>query len=190
MAAAFETQDGRRLAMRVEIVNDSDDKLVIDPRDMAYRTCSAGLDQGCGEYVQVINPERMLAELDARRSRAEADDRNERALLTPLLFLSAMGDLASVASGQGTSTTGLQTDAVASQMDASAARADRIRSGTRLAKQEWANVALRRTTLMPGDAVAGHLYFPLHTDARFVWLEVRAGDRVFSFCFRQTVIDV
>jgi len=190
VAVAFETQNGRLLAVRVEIVNGSDDKLDIDPRDMAYRTCSAGLEQGCGEYVQVINPERMLAKLDARRARAEADDINNRAFLAPLLFVSAMGDVAGVATGQGGSTTGLQTNAIASRMDASVAERHRIGSGAMADKQEWANIALRRTTLRPGGAVAGQLYFPLHKDARFVWLEVRAGDRVFPFCFRQTVTDV
>jgi hypothetical protein len=190
VAAAFETQNGKILAVRVEIVNDSNDKLDIDPSDMAYRTCRVGLSQGCGKYVQVINPERMLAQLDARRARAEADDSNEQAFLTPLLFVSAMGDVASVATRRATSTTGLQTHAIASQMDASEARRDRIGSGASADKHEWANVALRRTTLRPGGAVAGHLYFPLKKNARFVWLEVRVGDRVFPFCFRQSVSPV
>jgi hypothetical protein len=53
-----------------------------------------------------------------------------------------------------------------------------------------ANEALRRTTLFPGQVLAGTVYVPIDPHARLVWIQVEVGLRRFPFCFEQTVIRV
>jgi hypothetical protein len=55
-------------------------------------------------------------------------------------------------------------------------------------RDRWAVAALRRTTLFPGQSLAGFVYVPLVTDARYLWLDVAIGKSDFWFAFDQAVI--
>jgi len=190
VAMAFEHQDGDTLAVRVEVANDSDTKLEVGPRDVFFATCQQRALGSCGVSQRVIDPEAALMALDVNASREAAAAANDAAFYTPLLIMSAVTDVASVASGKGDSTTGLQTAALASQRDAEEVRHNTAMTSYAAQREMWSNAALRRNTLQPGRAQGGMVFVPIDLTARYVWIQLRAGARTFAFQFAQTATDI
>jgi hypothetical protein len=186
VAAAFEHQLGKRLGLRVEVRNGTGERIEINPDFISFVTCAGEDDSSCSDYKRVVDPEQVIESLDARRSREIADAADDRALNTAMVFLSAVGDVAEIASGKTSPTTGLQTDAIATRGDNAESNHHRALSDIAARRALWADAALRRSTLEPGDGVAGFVYIPYRKQARYVWLQVSTGDRDFTFCFRQT----
>jgi hypothetical protein len=185
VAAAFEHQHGRRLGLRIEIQNLTDEEMEISADDVTFVTCNNGPEEGCSKIKQVYDPEEVLTALDETSSREHASATNDRAFATPFLILSAIGDVASIPSRKYDGVRGLQTSAIAEQVRERDAQNDRTQEHLGSERQLWADVALRRNTLYPGRGVAGLVYMPVRPKARYLWLQVQAGDRPFTFCFRQ-----
>jgi hypothetical protein len=95
LVAAFDHQDPQMLGLRVEVENDSGQAVEIDPDDMTFTTCTGPSIKSCAPGRGVIDPERMINRLDARRSREAADATNDQAFLAPFFILGALGDIAS-----------------------------------------------------------------------------------------------
>jgi hypothetical protein len=186
VAAAFDRQDEHLLAVRVEVENRSDESVEVDPDNMTYTTCTGTARETCRQGDRVIDPEGRLFALDARRARERADAANDRAAGAPLLFLGFVADVGNAAGGTATNNTA----AVANEMDGDEARHDRAISRAEAEKERWSNEALRRTTLFPGQVLAGTVYVPIDPHARLVWIQVEVGLRRFPFCFEQTVTHV
>ena len=187
VAATFEHQDGANLAFHLEIENTSERTLQIDPRNFSFVVCRAEGPKSCQPAERVIDPERMISELERRRSIEAADAQNDEKFQTTLVVLSAVGDLGRAAGGHG----GLsQTSSSVAAAEADAVRHDSTRATLATQQELWSDVALRRNTLLPGRGAAGRVFAPLHLEARTVWLYVRAGDQVFPFRFTQTVTPV
>jgi hypothetical protein len=190
VAVAFDHQDGAALGLRVEVENQTEANLNVDPREFRYTACRGVQPTSCAPAGQVIDPERVLLTLDERRSRERADAANGQAVLGTMVILSAVGDAATIASGRATRNTGTGTVAAASLMQSDAAARNSSLSSIAVQQAIWSNEALRRNTLFPGRGTAGRIYLPIDIDARIVWLHVRTGGRVFSFPFQQIVTDV
>jgi len=190
VAMAFEHQDGDMLAVRVEVANDSDAQLEVAPREVFFATCQERALGSCGRSQRVIDPEAALMALDVNASREAAAAANDAAFYTPLLIMSAVTDIASVASGKGDSTTGLQTAALANQRYAEEARHDTAMASYASQRDMWSNAALRRNTVQPGRAQGGMVFVPIDLAARYVWIQLRAGRRTFAFQFEQTVTEI
>jgi hypothetical protein len=184
VAAAFDHQDGEAIVFRVEVANDGSKTVDVGPDAMTFNTRAHN---GWSAEALVADPEEMLANLDAAHGREVANAENDARLLTPLIFLSAVGDVASVASGQVDRGTGLRTTALSDQLDGSQLRHATRAQEIGAEKAMWLDVALRRTTLAPGQSAAGRVYIPLRPEAHFVRLNVWADDLAFTFVFRQTV---
>jgi len=187
VAATFEHQDGANLAFHVEIENASDRTLQIDPRGFSFVVCRSAESESCQPAERVVDPERVLSELEQRRSIEIADAENDEKAQTALVVLSAVSDLGRAASGHGGVA---QTSSSVAAAKASALGHDSARATITAQQELWSDVALRRNTLLPGGGAAGRVFTPLHLDARIVWLYVRAGDEVFPFRFAQTVTQV
>jgi hypothetical protein len=190
VAAAFEQQNGDLLALRVEVDNQSEAKLEIRPDDVSFVACKQQALSSCTVARRVVDPEATLAALDAQASREAADAVNDRALYTPLLILSVVGDVATMASGKADSTTGLQSVALANQMDHEAANHANALASFGSHRQMWSNAALRRHTLHPGSTQGGLVFIPFDLSARYVWLQMRVGGVVFPFRFEQAVTQI
>ncbi len=190
VAMAFEHQDGDTLAVRVEVANDSEAKLEVGPRDVFFVTCPAEAIASCGLSQRVIDPEAALMALDVGASREAAAAANDAAFYTPLLILSAVTDVAEVASGKANSTTGLQTAALANRRHAAEARHNTAMTSYAAQREMWSNAALRRNTVQPGRAQGGMVFVPIDLTARYVWIQLRAGPRAFAFQFEQTVTNI
>jgi hypothetical protein len=183
VAAAFEHQLGKRLGLRVEVRNGSGERIEVNPDRFSFVTCAGEDDSSCSDYKGVIDPEEVIDSLDARRSRVAADAADDRAFNTAMVFLSAVGDVAGAASG---SPRRSDTFDIINHGDIVDAGHHRTLSDIAARRTLWADAALRRSTLDPGDGVAGFVYIPYRKQARYVWLQVNAADRDFTFCFRQT----
>jgi hypothetical protein len=190
VAAAFEHQDGDNLAVRVEVANEGETALDVGPRGISFVMCKQEALSSCDAAHAVVDPEVALMALDVSASREAAAASNDAALYTPLLILSAVSDVASVAARKSDSTTGLRTAALANQADNDAARHDSALASYASQREMWSNAALRRNTLQPGRAAGGMVFIPIDLTARYVWLQVRAGAQRFSFRFEQTVTQV
>jgi hypothetical protein len=191
-AVAFERQNGQVLGVRVEVENLTAAPLDVKPQDFSYVVCSAETAASCGPAKRIIDPENVLAELDTRASRETAAAINDSQAWTALVLLSAVGEVGAAARGRARGTTGLQTAEAANQMQNVGFHHDRVAAQIADQRQQWADVALRRNTLFPGQGVAGLVYIPTEVDghARFVWLTERAGGSVIPFCFEQVVTPV
>jgi hypothetical protein len=184
VAAAFDHQTTDMIAFRLEVENDTGHRIEVSPDRVAFRTCRD--EKKCKEALWVINPEDVLTALDRKRSREKAEAANDATAGGVLLFLSAVGDTASLASRHPS----LTTPAVAADVEASAARSEATLSNVESQRALWSTAALRKTTVGPGRGVAGYVFIPIEPDARFVWLDVYQGQRHFAFCFKQVTHQV
>ncbi len=186
VAAAFEHQDGSNLAVRVEIENRTSDRLEVSPQEeMTYAVCSGLVVASCAPSQRVIDPEQVLTALEVAQSRGVAEASNSQALYGTLVLLSAVGDVASVA--QGRPTTGSGTLVAVSAMEGDAAARNSAQASLAVQQQIWSNQALRRNTLFPGQGTSGLVYLPINYQARYVWLQISVGGRLFPFRFAQVV---
>jgi hypothetical protein len=185
-AAAFEQQDGNLLALRVEVENQTDGSLEVTPERITFVTCKAVGNDSCGGAYQVVDPEDVIAHLDERQSREAANAKNEAAFNTSLVLLSAVGDVASLASPRHR-RRGSDTLVAIEHAEASAARAEATQGSLASRRQVWSDVALRRTTLASGRGTSGLVYVPVTLDAAYVWIFVQAGGHEFPFGFKQQV---
>ena len=182
VAAAFDRQDEHLLALRVEVDNFGAAPVEVDPDNMTYSTCTGTARATCRPADYVVDPLGKLFALDARRARERADAQNDRNAAAPFIFLGLVGDIDSLGSGGGSAT-----QAMADESDAADARHDQIISRVEARKETWSNVALRRTTLFPGQVLVGTVYIPSDSRARRVWFQVEIGASRFPFCFEQSV---
>jgi len=187
VAATFEHQDGANLAFHVEVENASQRTLQLDPRAFSFAVCRSAGSDSCQPPERVVDPERILAELEQRRSIEIADAANDEKAQAALVILSVVGDLGSAGRGHGGIA---QTSSSVAAAEANVVRHDSAKADITAQQQLWSDVALRRNTLFPGRGAAGRVFIPLHLEARTVWLHVRTGEQVFSFQFAQTVTPV
>ena len=189
-AVAFEHQNGALLGVRVEVQNLTATAIDVKPQDFSYVTCGGDAAGTCGPAKPLIDPEGVLASLDMNESREAAGAANDAAFMGPLLLLSVVADVGTIAGGHANHTTGLQTAAISAQMDSSSVRHELASASIGSQRELWSNAALRRNTVPPGGGVSGFVYIPIEPNVGTLWLTVRAGGRVFPFCFRQDVIQV
>jgi hypothetical protein len=178
VAAAFEHQDGSLLGLRVEVQNQTDEPLLIDPAEISFSTCTDAQPSSCRPPKAVINPERMLTALAVKDSVEVAEAANDETAHSALVILSVM------------TLDARQMSSSVAAAEASAAHHDTSQMSTRAQQQLWSDVALRRNTLFPGRGVGGRVFIPIHLDARYVSLHICAGEEDFTFRFSQTVVPV
>jgi hypothetical protein len=190
VATAFEHQDGNSLGFRLEILNGTQDRIDVGPQNVTFTACTDETVASCAPTVRAIDPEGVLAALDERQSRERASAVNSQAALGTLVLLSAVADVATIASGKSDSTTGTATASSASLAASDAAVRQSSLASIEVQRQLWSNEAFRRNTLLPGQGTSGYVFIPLYPQAGIVWLHVQLGTRTFSFPFRQDVVQV
>jgi len=187
VATAFEVQDGSLLALRLEIQNLTPAPFEVSPDDFTFMTCAEVDNESCRGSWAVVDPEEMIDAFDERRSLETAHAKNQAALDTGLVLLNVVGDVATIADGRATSTTGLGTITAVNNAQVDALRAEATITSLASSRQNWSNVAFRRSTIAPGQGASGLIYIPIENKARFVWINARAGGQTFPFGFSQTV---
>jgi hypothetical protein len=184
VAAAFEHEVGTTLGVRVEIQNQTDRKLDIDPAEaFSFISCKGAIESSCAKETFVIDPEEMIAGLDKKASRERAQAANNDAALGVLVLLSAVADTASLATPHG-GVAPPGTQEVVSVQQGTAASHDRALAGLEAHRHLWSDEALRHSTVPPGASVGGQVFIPADNGVQHVWLRIRVGDRTFPFHFR------
>jgi hypothetical protein len=187
VAMAFERQDEGRLVFRVEVENSGPDRVDIDSRNLAHVSCVGGV---CSAQRAVMDPEGALVAIDAARARERANSLNEAAFNGVLLLLSATATVGAVASGDGRTAGRLADDSAALAADAerSAANSDRTIDRLGAERASWEALALRRTTLFPGHALAAEVYVPIDPRVTAMRVGVRVRQESCWFVFNQVVV--
>ena len=188
VAAAFAESDGDKLGLRVQISNVGADRFEVSAQNVTFTACSGTMNASCAPTVRAIDPEGELATLDQRARNEQASANATQGALGVLLVLNAVADIGAVASGHADGSTGSGTAAAAGLMESSAASHDHAMGQLANDRDFWANAALRRNTIDPGQTVAGVVLAPLYPKARYLWLHVRIGQRQFSFRFDQAAV--
>ncbi|MGE0868627.1 MAG: hypothetical protein AB7P03_08695 [Kofleriaceae bacterium] len=187
IAVAFESLEEGRVAVVTEVENTSSKTLDVDPRNMSYAMCTE--QRNCFVSAPVIDPERSLVAMDVARSQERADQKNTEALGTTVAVLQTAGAVAATVSGDLQEGAEMASDAAdtAQRTDDSSARSEEAIATIEVAKRELVRVALRRTTLFPGERVSGLVFIPVDDRADSIWLRVRIGTTTVAFPFRQQV---
>ncbi len=190
VAAAFDQQDGDRLGLRVEIHNGTEQPIEVGPQEIWFSACGTTAVETCTSSLKVVDPERVLAELDDKQARDTASATNRQVGLGALVLLSAVVDIATIGSGKADRNTGLLTASSAVLAEGDAAARNSELASIESQRQLWANQTLRRNTLLPGQGTSGEVFIPIYPDANYVWLQLRIGGKRFSFHFEQWVTHV
>lgn len=161
-AVAFESERGGLLGVHLEVQNTTDTTFDVTPDDVTYMTCADRANDTCDGSFGVVDPEEMLMSIDEGASRERANASNEGALLGTLTILSAVGDVASIASHKADSHTGLNTALLGGALAESEQehRSQSIAYATE--RQLWSDYAFRRNTLTPGRGTSGLVYVPIN----------------------------
>jgi len=179
-------QSGGALGLSVQISNVGAERFEISANDVTFTACTGTVNASCAPTTWVMDPEQELAKLDQRARDERASANVSQGLLAFLLVLNVAADIGSLGRHHHGSVAG--TVATAELMDSNAAHHDRAMSNLEIEREFWANTALRRNTVDPGQTAAGIVLMPIYPTARYVWLHLRIGARRFSFRFDQTAV--
>lgn len=194
-AVAFVREQDNLLSFRVEIESLVDKPILVDPARFYYLTCARNGQppaRVCGNSHFAVNPEQALLDLDVAHSRQIASAANDEAFFGAMLLLQATAGVASAATGHGHAAAGVAIDAAgtAAALHSAEHANHRQISAYELERSNWATAALRKTTLFPGDRVAGLVFIEKNPSVSEVWLQIRAGDDVLPFGFDETAHQV
>jgi len=193
VAVAFAHQQENLLGFRVEIENTASVPVLVNPSSSYYATCTRSPDgkRQCHPARWAVDPETVLLSLDIARSRQKADQMNSEALLTPLIFLSLGAAVVGTVSNDHHATSRALDSAIltSSALNASQQGGQQQAMAYAMGRANWEATALRKSTLPPGGRVAGLVYVARDVAANEVSLQIRVGDDVLTFAFRQFVID-
>jgi hypothetical protein len=186
VAAAFDRQVGPLLGVRVEIENGTERKLEVDPgQEFSFMTCKTATETSCAKELLVVDPQDMIDHLDQAASREQAEAINDERASGALLLLAAASDTAALAGRHGRGAPLVDTEAAADEMRNQAADHDQALPAIAGQREMWSDVALRRSTLLPGASVGGQVFIPADGGSQNVLLRIRVGNRTFPFHFRQ-----
>ncbi len=172
--------------------NRGDGSIVIDPAQIAAQMLNQAAASMGGE-VAAFDPETVMLNLDLESSRRDASNRTSRLVEGISAGISLAAATVEVTTAD---EPGEASGAVARYAIDETARVGRVileerdheldQEAIAHDRNWWADAALRRSTLQPGQAVRGWILVPV--DVRAGWLEllVPIGDETARFRFEQT----
>ncbi len=175
----------------MEVINNSNLPLLVDPASLFYKFSGDTIyTDSASVRFYAADPEKELFDIDMEISRLEARQKNSAMIG---LVAAGVGVIAAI-------TSGVENDYDNSERYALAADASFIASDIAAAvsvendieamenedlRYRWENAALRKTTLDPGQAIRGHLYFDYQPEARFYRFFFPIDDDYITHTFRQ-----
>ena len=190
VAVAFAREHDGKVGFRVEIENTSPVPILIDPARFYYAACNRSADgasRTCQPSRLAFNPEQVLLDLDIQHSRQEASTANAETFAGAMMFLDLTLGVAGAASGnRHAAMAGLDgADHSAQALDAISAEGQQQASTYEMERASWETAAFRKSTIPPGHRVAGLVYVDRHLAANEVSLQIRIGDEILDFPFKQ-----
>lgn len=194
-AVAFVREQGEHIVFRVELENLSDEPILVDPARFYSATCwlkGTPASRSCGPSRYVRDPEQALLALDLAHSRQVASAANQEAFLGAMLLLEATAGVASATAGHGRGTTNalIATTGTADSIRAVEQNRHHQVSAYELERSNWSTAALRKSTLLPGNKVAGLVFVEKDPSASEVSLQIRTDREVLPFSFYQRAYQV
>lgn len=199
--AAFSHFHGDYALFDVELINESEHTFLLDPKDLSITSDK-------GTRIPAIDPEMNIFSMQMEASRQEARRKNN-AIIAGAVAVTAVVAVAVATSDDSPSSA--QTDNNARSIEQSyntvdlavdvlspaVALAIDFRRGELLSHEAaalpstntlefWENIALRKTTLRPGDVVRGLVGFHKHASKNLL-LKIPAHTTEFEFLFQQQV---
>lgn len=139
------------------------------------------------DTLHACNPEQVLLEIGKERSREEAEAEETAGLYALSATLDAVGEVADPPQTPEERAADAAED-VEDERERAEDRARRQRRQSRLgqSRAQWAQSALRRTTLAPGGRQSGFVVVPVDPHAYTLVLNVDGDSGVVTVPFRQT----
>jgi hypothetical protein len=213
MSVAFENSDAESFVMDVEIINRTNEKILIDPAKFYYQLADS-LNKTYN--VNAFDPERKILETEKEISREEARFRNNRTFLIVTAALAAASSVAVLASqnnGKKTSNETSRLNSVNSAQNTAQkleVAADLINisstalQGTlinrdnfewntqnlRELKENWEKFPLRKTHLYPNETIRGKIIYRSTPKNGNVLFKFPIEHIVHEFSFRQNLVIV
>ena len=189
VAVGFVRDENGLLGVRVEAQNQGQASILFGPEALTFQACRIhpGAPPACGVPVPVTDPEQSLLAIDAREREEGADHRNEQAWDSATYVLTSIGALVSIGSRHHREAAEDAAEA-SYQIDRDEAVHQSKVADLAAQRQWWETEALRRTTIAPGEGIAGMVYFPGNLETQMVRLHVTVGASHFVFVWQEQVI--
>jgi len=167
----------------VQIANHTGVAVIVRPGDSFIADATPG-----SAPADAIEPEQQILALDRTLAAAKAAETNRLGIEAMLGLATLVADLATPAGQQTDSDASRAQDALdEANRDAAEVAHERRMAAIRARREQWTDVALRRTTLLPGETVAGRLSFRRPRTARRWTVHVRVGWQDFEFAFEPRI---
>lgn len=187
MSLAFEQNEDEQFIMDLEIINQSQSRILIDPAQFFYQFYdSTNKANPITQQINAIDPEKEILEAEKEMSRAIARGKNERAFLIGTAILATTAAVAVAVSPTKEERVSKKTETPANQYNiqqqqteklddvfaltqiAGSALEGTIRSAEfqgfrtqnlKALKENWEKFPLRKTHLFPEESIQGKIVF-------------------------------
>jgi len=185
-SVAYINSENDLLVFDMEVINTSNEDILVTPEIFYYNILVSKFEDDTLK-VMAIDPEKRLMFINKALSRQNAAMSNQVISNVIMETTSLIGDVTDP------DDKTLQEQQLDLQQDmereVKAFRAEnRIRNQLNVLKNQqnyWSSEVLRRTTLKPGDAVRGKIFFPAKRDIKKLQLVVKIEDHQFDLVFDQ-----
>jgi hypothetical protein len=183
VAVAFERNYDAGMAFRVEVANDTEQTLLVDPRDSSCLYCKRLPISGekeskaCPTQYRVMDPEQETLAAELAQSRDDALHANRVAWETGV-------GLVLISSNSPSTASFANTNALRGEMTH---QARQTLYGSEV--EFWQKATLRRSTLAPGEVASGLVVARVVPYIPIVHLKLSVGIRQFDFEFSQNTIE-
>ena len=181
---------GKYFVMDVEIVNDTDSVLRVDPQQFgydAYKFTSVVIPWDSKNKMtssKAVNPEKELLKTDKAIARKKANQ-NTAALLFAIGQAAYIGSAIAADSEEEREEIYEQSEETYTSYENNQYRRNLEKQWLRDKREVWEIDALRITDLYPGEYIRGYLFFDNQPNARGYIIRFEPGEKVFNFFFQQ-----
>ena len=184
---AYVNSEKDLLVFDLEVINRSNANILVSPEVLNYRPLS-GKNISDTLIVMAIDPEIQLKKIDKVISRKRADLSNQAITNFVVETADLIGD---IASSDEMTIEEKQLDAqedLERQVEADREETRTWNQINDLSAQRnyWATEVLRKTTLKPGDAIHGRIYFPSNRDVEKLQIIIPIASSEFRVNFDQS----
>jgi hypothetical protein len=192
-----------RIVMDLEVFNESEEILRIDPENVTYRaywlpkTWDENPKDHEGLQVlhvkgQAVDPETILLNIDKTKAQTNVRNQTGTFLNGITATLDAVGGIQDAVSGDLSEESRARQERRMLRAYQRAERRDNYYQNiTNLNDQRlyWESETLRTTDLMPGDSIAGEIHIPVHQHLGLIEIDVVVEEETHTFRYRQKSFD-
>ncbi len=183
--AAFEKVDDYNLVFDIEVINNTRDTFLICPEQFYY-TKIGQKESDTLQKVMAYDPEVRLFNIEMSLSKQDADRINSKKTSFLEGALQVAVDVSPKTDEEREENRANKRDRKNSQLEKEEQVISSINSLNR-SKRYWANEVLRKTTLIPRQAVYGKIYFNRTIPVNGYILHIPVGDQIYDFKYSQKV---